>query len=102
MPCQVEGMRIGIPSLAHGIDLAALDLDRFEQALLDGDGGARQRRHDNGVKAAKPGLYLAVELRSREQRAAHRLRRRIFAKLHLLEQRRAEPVAPLPQQVAKA
>src|SRR5262245_47292232 len=61
MPRQVEGMCIGIPSLAHGIDLAALDLDRFEQALLDGNGGARQSRHDNGVKARKPGLDLAVE-----------------------------------------
>ncbi len=102
MACQVERVRVGIPGAPHRIDRAPLDLDGLEQAFLDRDRRAGERRGEDHVETLEPALHLAEELRARQQGAAHILGRRVLAAFHLGEQRRTDAIAPLRQDILEA
>src|SRR5262245_44267866 len=65
MASEVERVSVGVPGVAHGIDVLPFDLDRLEQPLVDRYGRARQRRREDHVEAPEPALHFAVEQRTR-------------------------------------
>ena len=88
LPGEVERQRIGVPGPAHGIDRPAVDLDRIEEVVVDGQRRSGKRRRRDDVGLLEPALHLPVQPGAHEDRPIQLLSRVACRPLELRDQAR--------------